>query len=104
MLRQPSSVVIAVPSAGEKPGAAAIAIITSASARVSTGPWYRSRAIARASTEAARAPSAWMARPAIKTGSDGASAQIRLPTTKIARPPTTKGARPAASAIGPTIS
>ncbi len=60
--------------------------------------------MARASTDAAHAPSACTARPAISTGSDGAKAQIRLPATNTASPPSTSGARPMASDSGPTNS
>ena len=58
VIRQPNRPSSALPSRGEKPGAAAPAIMVSARARASASLSNRSRAMARDRTEAAQAPSA----------------------------------------------
>ena len=63
-----------------------IAIMISAIARASAAPENRSRAIARASTEVAQAPAAWMTRPISRLGRSWASPHQRLPARNTAKP------------------
>ncbi|MNP20481.1 hypothetical protein D3C76_1130530 [compost metagenome] len=94
MARQPSVTDRTLPASGEKPGAAAVAIIVSDRARASVSPSNRSRAMARDSTEAAHTPSAWTTRPAISTSRVVARPAMTVPTTNTERPPSTSFCRP----------
>ena len=87
--RQPNRWSSALPSSGEKPGAAAIATIVSDRARASASPSNRSRAMARARTEAALTPSAWMPRAATSVPRPPAAAPSRLPARNSASPQST---------------
>src|SRR3954467_1713270 len=102
--RQPKRWSSAPPSNGEKPGAAAIAIMMSAIARASAAPENMSRAMARDSTEVAQAPAAWITRPTSNPGKSVASAHHALPAKNTANPIRTGHRRPNRSEIGPTAS
>src|SRR5689334_18286493 len=102
--RQPKRWSSAPPSSGEKPGAAAMAIMIKAIARASAAPEYMSRAIARDSTEVEQAPTAWITRPVSSPGKSVASAHQALPAKKTAKPTRTGQRRPKRSEIGPTTS
>src|SRR4249920_198326 len=102
--RQPKKWSSAPPSSGEKPGAAAMAIMISAIARASAAPEYMSRAIARDSTEVAQAPVAWITRPTSSPGRSVATAHHALPAKNTANPTRTGQRRPNRSEIGPTRS
>ena len=101
VLRHPNAAAIPVPSAGEKPGAAAIAIITSASARVQLRPVIEVAGDG-AGQNRGRAGSQRLDRAAgDQHGNDGASAQTTLPVTNDrqsaddeGRPPQGVGQRP----------
>src|SRR3974390_1606869 len=84
--RQPQKWSRAPPRSGEKPGAAAIAIIISAMARPRAAPLKRSRAIARDSTEVEHAPAAWIIRPIRRLASVLELAHQMLPATNTAKP------------------
>src|SRR3982750_4562152 len=102
--RQPKKWSSAPPSSGEKPGAAAMAIMINAMARANAAPENMSRAMARDSTEVAQAPAAWITRPTSSPGRSVASAHQTLPAKNTANPTTTGKRRPKRSEIGPTTS
>src|SRR5215468_1451562 len=102
--RQPKRWSSAPPSSGEKPGAAAMAIMISDIARASAAPENRSRAMARESTDVAQAPAAWTTRPTSSPGRSVASAHQTLPAKNTANPIKTGHRRPSRSEIGPTTS
>src|SRR5215470_9204372 len=102
--RQPKRWSSPPPSSGEKPGAAAMAIMISAIARASAAPENMSRAMARDSTEVAQAPVAWITRPVSSPGKSVATAHHALPAKNTANPAWTGQRRPKRSEIGPTTS
>src|SRR2546427_12261744 len=99
--RQPNAWSSAPPSSGEKPGAAAIAIMISAIARANAAPENMSRAIARDSTDVAQAPAAWMTRPTKRLVRAAASAHQTLPGKKKAYQNTTGHRRTQRTEAGP---
>src|SRR5262245_26680132 len=102
--RQPKRWSSPPPSSGEKPGAAAMAIMINAIARASAAPENMSRAMARDSTDVAQAPAAWITRPVSSPGKSVATAHHALPAKNTANPTRTGQRLPNRSEIGPTTS
>ena len=104
MLRHPNWATRPAPTNGEKLGASDDAVMTMDSARVRAGPSYRSRAIARDSTDAPAAPIACTPRPRFRSGRLDDIAQIIVPRTNSRTAACSTGARPQRSDSGPTTS
>ncbi len=102
--RQPRRRSIAPPIRGEKPGAAAVAIVIDAIARVSPCPSNRSRATARDNTATAQTPAACIDRPTSRLAKSPANAHHAVPSTKTHSPVTIGAFRPSLSDNGPTTS